>query len=200
MTGQLLIDRVYRLLGDTPERRSDDVPFYELDEVIRIITFSRDSVFDALLSKSMIGNRSRTPLIQRMGRITISRMLKSCNGTANQAVPDDFWKLICGFSSTGRYIPAMPIYLAEAMASTGRDAIWARGGSFDGTAVLAYYWAKPSQPIAYTLVPLTDFNDGFYNCVVTLTALEIIHKENLDVKTRYAELENIFVQQLGSLR
>lgn len=200
MTGQLLIDRVYRLLNDTDERRSDDVPFYDQDEVIRILSISRESLFDALLSKSMIGNRSRTPLIKRKGRVTISRMLKSCDGTENVDIPSDFWKLICGFSSTGRYIPAQPVYLAEAMAYAGRDAIWARGGAFAGTAVLAYYWAKPSLPISYTNVLLSDFSDSFYNCLVTLTALEIIHKENLDVKTRYAELENVFVQQLESLQ
>lgn len=200
MTGKLLIQSTYQLLNDTDSRRSDSVPFYDKDVLVALLAQSRDGVFEYLLDRSQMGNRPRTPLLQRYGRITISKMLKFCPAIQGTQVPPDFWRLICGFDGNGQYVPPRTIERGEALAFALRPAVWVRLHAFNGTAVTAAYWAKPSEAIADTITPLTEFPDGFYNAVITLTALEAIMQEDLDVKSRYAELEAIFMQQIQSLR
>lgn len=199
-TGRLLIGGLYQLLNDTDSRRSDDVPFYDKDHLVTILTAARDGVFEYLLDRSLMGNRPRTPLLQRFGRITISKMLKFCPAVQGTQIPDDFWRLISGFDGNGQYVPPRTIEKGEAMAFAVRPAVWVRQHAFNGTAITAAYWAHPTEPIADNDTVLTEFPDGFYNCVMTLAALEAILQEDADVKSRYAELESIFKQQIDSLR
>lgn len=185
------------------------MPFYSVSNLLVLANSCKESVFAWLLAQAKIGNRSRLPMQERKARITISRMIKHVGGVTNgTALPADFRELICAINADGIYIPkAITIRQAQSMANTAKERIWAVNGVFlvsgrSGhlTNHTVYYYATPNSVIAYNDTVLSDFPDVFYNTLVSYIALEAILSEALDVKTRYASIQAIFMKQVSSLK
>lgn len=131
--------------------------------------------------------------------VTLSRIIKMAPATDGSAVPGDFWKLICGISATGLYVPATTLRIGEAMKNVAVDQVYVKGATFFGTATSALYWAMPSQLISIVPTALTEFNDAFYHCVKYQAALALLGKEEANAWTRFAAISQDLQRKLLSL-
>lgn len=131
--------------------------------------------------------------------VILAKMTKICAASEGTAVPDDFWKLICGYRGNNIYVPAVTIRLGEAQVNIDVDQVYVKSGVFHGTATFALYWAMPSQAITNTATFLNEFPDAFYHCVKYQAALGLIGKEQADAWTRYQSLVGDLQAKLLSL-
>lgn len=190
MSSSELVTLLRVLLHDTDAGFSTINPVFQDEEIIGALNTSRDE-----LVKLAIGS-------PQPPQVTLRQIIRTATGTTGSAVPADFYKLICGQMADGRYVPAQSIRVAEAMADTPAEQIYAKAGKFLGTADIAVYWAIPSQSVDpnVSFGQLVEFPEGFYHAVKYHAAMSLLTKEDDGGRDRFAAFGQELQRKMMSMQ
>lgn len=177
-------DRINILLHNYGDAFVTPNPFWKQDDIKRKAQAALEVVFTTLIEKS---KQTGVPVQ------CLNRAIKTATATAGTNTPADFYDGIIGYKANGDYVLYEDIPIGAALAY---DRCYSAGGKFYGTADFAYYYASPVLKGAGIM---DDFPDGFYDTVITLTAIETVMGEAQDAADRIDVLYELFQDQLESL-
>lgn len=178
-------------LHDTGRGFATDNRYFEDDAILVALNDAKRRVVKALLLRP-----GPNPRIPNPAYITLCRLLKTCDGTTNTPVPDDFWKLEGGLATDQSYIPRVNLSIGKGLVGTGHDLIFVKGGVFFGTAATALYWAYPTEKITTAKQMLTEFPDGLYDTVELLAVRDLLAQEQSDNADRWKYFGEVFMEAL----
>lgn len=216
MVGADLIKSVRVVLRDDDYQTSSDGRFYATEEIRRALIMARAEglkyiygAFEILgVARSFAEYNSKlvgSSMPPTRARITANKLLlNAALAGSPQAAPQDFWKLECGTTGAGKYIPQEVPFLGDPLTSNSwNSGIYARGGNIYGTLCTFYYWALCTNDMgdATNLTTGTGgMPDAFYNAIKYLAVANLIKKEKVETEDRYKFFTNLFMRRISTLR
>lgn len=195
MTGRELVDLVLLLLNDSGRGLRTTSRNFQTDSVAYQLSIEQAVVAQQLMPAPFGEHPTGAHL-------TLSNLIATADGDGGivgVAQPDDFWYLICGTTDEGKYIQAERPKIGEAFRLMQGNRIWARGGSFYGTADTAVYYKHPPK-IEYTGAHLLTFPDAFYHTIKYAAARDLLAQEGRDAADRMQQYHEEFVKSVSSLQ
>jgi len=190
VTGRELIDEVQMLLADTGRGRRTSARAFDREDIADQLSICQVSACELLMQMPV------------PAPITLSKLVTT--GAANGgvigiAVPNNYWKLICGYvAATGKYIQMEEPKYGESVGTLIGNRIWAVGGRFFGTADTAVYYKRPDK-IEDTGAALETFPDAFYATIKFAAARDMLSRQGREGYDRMLKFHKEFLTSLATL-
>jgi len=198
--GPTFFNRLRILLHDRGEGFLLPNPRWKDDEIAQKAMAVRDVIFALVIDAAE--TKAKTDRTAYVSPVCCNRMVYRIESINGDPAPTHLFRLIMGTSGvlgTSGYKYVLPLGVMLGGAMPDADAVWIAGGVFRGTARSCVYYAHPTSIISPTAPEFGDFADGFYDAVITHTAIELIMGEPMDAADRLDDLSELLFAQLGGL-